>query len=101
MSDLQQYDQADLARALFEESADALFIFNPENDQLVDVNAVALRLTGFTRTNAMRLPATYLFRFGEPDRGPRFRAACRKTGIFPSPEGYCLRPQRDATRGPA
>ncbi len=95
MSDLQQYDQADLARALFEESADALFIFNPENDQLVDVNAVALRLTGFTRTNAMRLPATYLFRFGEADRGPRFRAACRKTGIFHSQEGYYLRTQRD------
>jgi PAS domain S-box-containing protein len=95
MPDLQQYDQADLARALFEESADALFVFNPENDQLLDVNAVALRLTGFTRTNLMRLPATYLFRFGEADRGPRFRAACRKTGIFHSQEGYYLRTQRD------
>jgi PAS domain S-box-containing protein len=95
MPDLLQYDQADLARALFEESADALFVFNPENDQLLDVNAVALRLTGFTRKNLIQLPATYLFRFGEADRGPLFRAACRKTGIFHSQEGYFLRTHQD------
>src|SRR5262249_55717300 len=37
-------DAHDLARALFEESGDALFLFEPEADELVAVNPVAERL---------------------------------------------------------
>ena len=41
-----------LARALFEEAGDALFLFEPQTDRLLDVNPVAERLTGFPRSGA-------------------------------------------------
>ena len=62
-------DQAELARALFEEIGDALFLLDPDSDRLIEVNPVVLRLTGFTRPEVLRFPATYLFRF-EPSRSP-------------------------------
>ena len=49
---MKSQDQAELARALFEESGDAMFLLEPETDQLVDVNSVAVRLTGFTQIAA-------------------------------------------------
>ena len=58
-------DQAELAQALFEESGDALFLLDPETDRLLEVNPVALRLTGFTRSEVLQYPATYLFRYDD------------------------------------
>ena len=43
------FASAELARVLFEESGDALFLLDPELDQILEVNPVALRLTGFHR----------------------------------------------------
>ena len=43
------YDQADLARAIFSEIGDALFLLDPDTDRLLEANPVALRMTGFTR----------------------------------------------------
>ena len=53
-----------LAQALFEEAGDALFLFEPESDRLVDVNRTAERLTGMSHTELLALSAMYLFRFG-------------------------------------
>jgi len=39
----------DLAQALFEEAGDALFLFDPETDQVQDINPMAERLSGFPR----------------------------------------------------
>ena len=36
-----------LAQALFEESGDALFLFDPDSHQLLDANSTAQRLCGF------------------------------------------------------
>src|SRR5262245_37365602 len=67
----QLYDGPGVARALFHESADALFLVEPETGQLLDVNAVALRLSGFERAELMQFPSTYLFRF--PGQGGKDR----------------------------
>jgi PAS domain S-box-containing protein len=84
-----------LARALFEEAGDALFLFEPESDQLLDVNPTAERLSGFPLQQILSLPATYLFRFGGQGGMQRLRQACHETGVFHSQEGYFLRTQYD------
>jgi PAS domain S-box-containing protein len=79
------------ARALFEESGDALFLLDPDTDRLLDVNPVALRLTGFDRAELMGFPATQLFRV-EAGGGPqRVREAFTKTVVFHARDGFFLR----------
>ena len=46
-------DPLELARCLFDEATDALFIFEPQGGTLVDANPVALRLTGYSRGELM------------------------------------------------
>ena len=86
---------AGLARALFEESGDALFLFEPETDRLLDVNPVAERLSGYQRTELLLLPATYLFRFGGRGGMKRLRQACQDTTVFHAQDGYYLRTPHD------
>ena len=88
-------DSSDLARALFEEAADALFLFDPDNEQLLDVSAAALRLTGFERAPLLRMPASYLFRYEGNGGKERLRAASQKSGVHHPQEGYLLRTSRD------
>ena len=90
-----QQDSADLARALIEEAADALFLFDPDNEQLLDVSAAALRLTGFAREQLLTMPASYLFRFEGKGGKERLRAASQKSGVHHPQEGYLLRTSRD------
>src|SRR5262249_12801234 len=84
-----------LAQALFEEAGDALFLLDPDTDELLDVNPMAERLTGFPRAALLRMPATYLLRFSAPGGRRRLRQAASKSGVFHSQEGYLLR-TRDA-----
>src|SRR5690349_5610269 len=89
---------AELARALFEEAGDALFLFDPDTDQLLDVNRPAEQLSGFTRDELLTYPATYLFRFGGGGgKGgkDRLRQAASKTQVFHSQEGFFLRTRQD------
>ncbi len=83
----------DLAEALFEESGDALFLFDPETDQVLQVSRVAEQLTGFSRQELLAMQATSLFRHGGKGRAAVQSAAAR-TGIFHSQEGYTLRTNR-------
>lgn len=82
----------DLARALFEEAGDALFLFDPETDQLLDINPMAARLCGLPRDELMRRPATSLFRLDNspPLATRRLQRAGQETGIFHSQEGFSL-----------
>jgi PAS domain S-box-containing protein len=73
------YHLEDLARALFEEAGDALFLFDPDTDQLLDVNPTAQRLCGLPRDELLRVPATSLFRREQ------------EPGILHSQEGCWLR----------
>ncbi|MBI1917251.1 MAG: PAS domain S-box protein [Planctomycetes bacterium] len=88
-------DGPGLAQALFHESADALFLIDPDTDRLLDVNAVAMHLCGFERGSLLRLPASYLLRFPGQGGKERLRTASQKTAIFHSREGYLLRTSRD------
>ncbi|HXG12618.1 MAG TPA: response regulator [Gemmataceae bacterium] len=86
-----------LAQALFEEAGDALFLLDPETDQLLDVNPMAERLSGFPRAVLRQMPATYLFRADGPGGRRRLRQAAGKSGIFHSQEGYFLRTRDEGT----
>jgi PAS domain S-box-containing protein len=89
------FDQPDLARALFEEIGDALFLLDPDTDRLVEVNPVATRLTGFSRAELLRVPATYLFRFEGAGGRERLRGAFTKTIAFHNQDGFLLRTRGD------
>jgi two-component system, cell cycle sensor histidine kinase and response regulator CckA len=88
-------DQTELAQALFEESGDALFLLDPETDRLIEINPVALRLTGFTRIEVLQYPATYLFRYEAAGGLQRLRGAFSKTMVFHSQDGFLLRTKDD------
>jgi PAS domain S-box-containing protein len=90
-----QNDLDGLARALFDESGDALFLLDPETDSVIDINPLAERLTGLMRSQLLGKDATYLFRFGGKGGKKRLREAATKTGVFHSQEGYFLRTSAD------
>jgi two-component system cell cycle sensor histidine kinase/response regulator CckA len=92
---MSNYYVAELAQTLFEDAGDALFLFDPESEQLLDVNPMALRLCGFGRHELARLQVTDLFRSEEPGCLDRLRQAFQKTGIFHGTEGFFLRHQKD------
>ncbi len=90
------YDQAELAQALFSEIGDALFLLDPETDQLIEVNPVALRLTGYSRSELLGLAAASLFRFDAPGGAQRLKGAFTKTMVFHGQDGYLLRTKTEA-----
>ncbi|MBY0523871.1 MAG: PAS domain S-box protein [Gemmataceae bacterium] len=89
------HDVSDLSQALFEEAGDALILFDPETDQVLDANPTAQLLTGFTRQELLRLQATYLFRFEGKGGMHRLRHAAHHTGTFHSQDGYFLRTAKE------
>jgi PAS domain S-box-containing protein len=89
------HNLADLAETLFEESGDALFLFEPDTERLLDVNSTAQRLTGMTRPQLLSLAVDYLFRSEAQGGVQRLRQAYRKTGLFHSQEGFLLRHERE------
>jgi PAS domain S-box-containing protein len=89
------YDREELAVTLFEESGDALFLFDPATEAMLDVNPMAERLTGFPYAELMRMQATYLFRSSVNGGLHRLRHAFQRTGLFHSQEDFLLRHQKD------
>jgi PAS domain S-box-containing protein len=92
---LRPYELEELAQTLFEEAGDALFLFEPDSEQILDANPMAQRLSGFSRPELLRFTITYLFRSEVQGSLNRLRMAYRKTGVFHSQEGFLLRHQRD------
>jgi PAS domain S-box-containing protein len=90
-------DAAEFARALFEESGDALFLFDPDTEAVLDVNPMAQRLCGFSRRELLRQPIHYLFRSEGQGGLGLLRQAYRKTGLFHSQEGFFLRREGDGS----
>lgn len=96
-----KYDQIEgMAQALFEETGDALFFFDPDTDQILDANAMAQRLTGFAVRDLHRMHVADLFHPAGQEGRDKFRRAARKTTIFHSQEGYFLQTVRDGVRIP-
>src|SRR5262245_19268963 len=81
----------ELAGTLFEEAGDALLLFEPTTEQLVEVNPQAQRLSGFSRRELVEMKVTYLIRSDVEGGLERLRAAFRRTGLFHSQEGFWLR----------
>jgi PAS domain S-box-containing protein len=92
---MSDYEANDLSQALFEEAGDALFLFEPDSDRLVDANPMAQRLSGYTRQELLRLQASYLFRSEAKGGLNRLRQAAQRTGNFHSQDGYFLRTRHD------
>ena len=90
------YDQAELAQALLSEIGDALFLLDPDTDRLLEVNPVALRLTGFARAEVLKLSATQVFRFETAGGMQRLKGAFTKTMVFRGEDGFLLRTKAGA-----
>jgi PAS domain S-box-containing protein len=80
---------------LFEEAGDALVLFDPDTEQILDVNPMTQKLSGFTRRELLLMRASYLFRSEEHGGLARLRHAFRKTETFHSQEGFLLRNTKD------
>jgi PAS domain S-box-containing protein len=88
---MKHHDLEGLAQALFEESGDALFLFDPDTHQMLDANSTAQRLSGFPLRELLHMSVPHLFRFEGPGGLQPLLQASRKTGVFHSQEGYALR----------
>jgi PAS domain S-box-containing protein len=90
------FEAREVGRAIFAESADALFLFDPETDQILDVNPAAIRLTGCVQQDLMKQPATYWVRFSGDGQGmKRLRQAANQSDVFFSHDGFYLRTAKD------
>jgi two-component system cell cycle sensor histidine kinase/response regulator CckA len=85
---------AEFAQTLFEEAADALFLFDPDTETILDVNPMAQKLCGFPISEILRYPINYLLRSQTQGGLQNLRRAFRETGLFHSREGFQLRQQR-------
>lgn len=81
----------EIARSLFRESNDALFLFDLRTNHVLDANPAALRLTGFEKEQACALDLAKLFSCDDPRGLGRLIDAYQHTGFFHSREGYALR----------
>ena len=80
----------EIARCLFRESNDALFVFNPRDNRVVDVNPAALRMTGYDWDFVCGLTLKDLFTSQDQGGVERLIQAYRRTGFYHSREGYFL-----------
>jgi PAS domain S-box-containing protein len=79
---------------MFQESGDALFLFDPDTERLRDVNPMAQRLCGLGRSLLLRLPISHLFRSDVRGALQQLRQACRMGSTYRSRDGFFLRHAR-------
>jgi PAS domain S-box-containing protein len=82
-----------LGQALFREAGDALFLMDPETDELLAVNPMAELMTGMTRDELLARPATHWVRFGAT--GSNVRNAANVSLVHHAKEGYSMRTKGD------
>jgi PAS domain S-box-containing protein len=82
--------QLEIARCQFRETTDALFVFDPQDQRVVDLNPAALRLSGLTRKAALALRVEDLFQSTESGGLQRLIDAFLRTGLLRSSEDYLL-----------
>src|SRR5262249_13458047 len=81
----------ELAQTLFEEAGDSLYLFDPEDGLIIDVNPMAQRLTGYARHELLTMSVKSLFTSEAAGGMVRLFRAYQSTGLFHSQEGYRLR----------
>jgi two-component system sensor histidine kinase/response regulator len=84
-----------LAEALFKEAGDALFLFEPETGQILEVNPTAQRLSGFTREELLRMQTTSLLHAEWVEAHSRLEDAHRHTTSFHARDGFLLRTRQE------
>ena len=82
-------DPAELARCLFEESNDALFLFEPMDMTLLDANPAAQRITNLPRKALLQRTIPELLDADERTLS-ELLSCCQSTQIFDSNEAYWL-----------
>lgn len=85
---LQLVDPNEFARCLFEESNDALILFDPESLRLIDANPSAQRLTEIPRRQLLKRKIPELFDADDPELLAEFIESCHLTRGFHSRESY-------------
>ncbi len=90
-----ELDLAELAQALFEETADAMFLFHPESEQVLETNGVAEKLTGLPRQQLLGMSMVHLLRADAEAGMQRLRKTFRKLGVCHAREGFQLRSAGD------
>ena len=81
----------ELAQTLFEEAGDGLYLFDPDDGHIVDVNPMAQRLTGYPRHELLTMSVKSLFSSEVAGGMVRLFRAYQSTGLFHSQEGFRLR----------
>ncbi|HLJ92640.1 MAG TPA: PAS domain S-box protein [Gemmataceae bacterium] len=76
------HSQDELTHSLFEESGDALFLFDLDSEQILNVNPMAETLSGQTRQELLRSQAGALFRSDSPGALQRVRQSFGKPGTY-------------------
>ncbi|GIW78605.1 MAG: hypothetical protein KatS3mg105_0412 [Gemmatales bacterium] len=84
----------EMALALFEESGDALFLFDPESEIILNANPIAQRLSGFSYEELIGSRLPHFIRSDEHGGLSQLRRAYRTTGFFHSRSGFWLRQKR-------
>lgn len=82
--------QGELAVRIFEESNDAFIVFNPQNGQIVEVNATAQRLTDCRRQQLLTRTITEVVFSSQDDGLSTLLAETSDTGFFQVRDGYHL-----------
>ena len=80
----------EIARCLFRESNDALFIFDPRDHRVIDANPAAMRLSGFDRKPLLQMRVWDLFRSVEPGVIDQLIEAYQISWFYHSREGLSL-----------
>src|SRR5438445_4151944 len=80
-----------LTDALFREAGDALFLFEPETGEVLEVNPTAQRLSGFSREELLQMQITELMRAEAVEGQSRLDDAQHRTALFHARDGFLLR----------
>ncbi len=85
----------EIARCLFRESNDALFLFDPFTHRVLDLNPAAIRLTGFEKPLALSKTVWDLFAGDSTVGLDQLIEAYRNTGFYHSRDGFFLARRKD------
>jgi PAS domain S-box-containing protein len=97
---MNEYEASEIAQALFEEAGDALLLFDPDTNKVVDANPMAQQLSGFGHKELLNTDVTYLFRAEIQGGLHALGQASRKTGFFHAQDGFFLRTQHEGVWTP-
>ena len=75
--------QLEIARCQFRETNDALFVFDPRDQHVVDLNPAAMRLSGLTKKAALALRVQDLFTTADAGEPARLIDAFVQNGVPP------------------